>query len=292
VTGDVYRPGKYDFKPGMTVRQGIALAGGVGRTGSSQNNLEREIVKSLGQRRLLIQNQQRLLLRIARLETESKDSAEFDTPEEVAASLLDSGLIEIEQNIFKNNTQTLEQRLLSVDELIELLTVVIEKLGKQIGLNSEDTSRTQIDLEQKRALLKRGTIRADVVTNLERTLTGLRLREVELTVEKLRAEQSLNQAKREKIDIKKDNQSNLLEQLDRARTELTELTIGIELQTDLYATALEFGSINVENSWDQAVSIVVIGHGNVSAENNIADETSWLKPGDTIVVRIPNSTSD
>jgi len=292
VTGDVYRPGKYDFRPGMTVRQAMAMAGGVGRAGSSSGDIQRDILKALGQRRLLIQNQQRILLRIARLEAENKDGQEFVTPHEIQSRLFDSGLIEIEKSIFINNTEALEQKILSVDELIELLTIVIEKLENQLSLNQNEISRSEADLVKKKQLLQSGTIRANDVTALARTVTELRLRDIELTVEILRAEQSLNQAQREKIDIKKENRSRLLEQLDDARTELTKLTLGVELQTDLYATALEFGANNVETSWDQPLSILVIGHGNTESENNISDETTRLKPGDTVVVRVPEVTND
>lgn len=292
VTGDVYRPGQYDFRPGMTVRQAIAMAGGVGRAGSSNGNIQRDILKAFGQRRLLIQNQQRLLLRISRLEAENKEGQEFVTPQEIQSRLFDSGLIEIEKNIFINNTETLEQRILSVDELIELLTIVIEKLDNQLSLNQTEISRSEAELVAKRKLLESGTIRANDVTALARRVTELHLRDIELTVEKLRAEQSLNEAQREKIDIKKENRSRLLEQLDDARTELTKLTLGVELQTDLYATALEFGANNVETSWDQPLSILVIEHGNIESENNISDETTRLKPGDTVVVRVPEVTNN
>jgi len=292
VTGDVYRPGQYDFRPGITVRQAMAMAGGVGRAGSSSSDIQRDILKALGQRRLLIQNQQRLLLRIARLEAENKDGQEFVTPQEIQSRLFDSGLIEIEKNIFINNTEALKQQILSVDELIELLAIVIEKLENQLSLNRAEISRSETDLVKKKKLLQSGTIRANDVAALARTITELRLRDIELTVEKLRAEQSLNQAQREKIDIRKENRSRLLGQLDDARTELTKLTLGVELQTDLYATALEFGANNVETSWDQPLSILVIGHGNTESENNISDETTTLKPGDTIVVRVPEVTYD
>ena len=66
----------------------------------------------------------------------------------------------------------------------------------------------------------------------------------------------------------------------------------MELQTDLYAPALESGANNVETSWDQPLSILVIGHGNTESEDNISDETTRLKPGDTVVVRVPEVTYD
>lgn len=292
VTGDVYRPGQYEYRPGMSVRQAVAMAGGIGRAGGNSIKIERDILHAFGQRRLLIQNQQRLLLRISRLEAEINEETNYVAPEEIQARILDSGLVDIEKDIFANNTEALKQRILSVEELIVLLRNVLEKLDRQLALSNEEITRTEADLIKKRKSLARGTLRASDVANAARALTNLRLREIELTVDKLRVEQSLNESEREKIDIKKKNKAVLLQQLDEARTLLTDLALTIDMQTDLYTSALVFGAKNPEASLDMSFSILVIGHGEDVANDSISNEQTKLRPGDTVVIRIPETISE
>ena len=292
VTGDVYKPGQYKYRPNMSVRQAIAMAGGVGRAGSNSARIERDIMRAYGQRRKLVQGQQRLLLRISRLEAEINEAENYAAPEEIQNNLLDGSLIAIEESIFANNTDALKQRILSVEELIELLANVIGKLESQLALTEEDVKRTEKDLKQKQALLQKGTIRANAVATVASNLTELRLRQIQLTVEKLRAEQSLNQSKREKLDISKQNKATLLRDLDTARTELTELSVAIDTQTDLYASALQLGANSTDISIDSPLSILVIGHGNEASDSTFGNEKTILKPGDTVVIRVPESTVD
>ncbi|MCV6824497.1 MULTISPECIES: polysaccharide biosynthesis/export family protein [Halocynthiibacter] len=292
VTGDVYRPGQYEFRPGMSVRQAMAMAGGVGRSGSSGRELERDILRAYGQRRLLVQNQQQLLLKIARIEAEINNAEKFETPDEIRRQLLDSGIINIEESIFENNMEALSERIESVDELVGLLTNVIEKLETQLALNSAEIERTEEDLANKQELLAKGNIRANDVTTLTRTLTNLQIRDVELTVEKLRAEQSLNEAQRDIIDIKKQNRASLLEQLDEARRRLTSMTLGIDLQTDLYTSALITDAESSKIDPNEPLVISVVSHGRGGDAPEIASETTLLRPGDTVIIRVPQSPEE
>lgn len=304
VAGDVSRPGEYKFRPGATVRQAIAMAGGVTRGGASGLEIDHSILRSYGQRRFLILSQQRLLLRISRLEAEISNAETFTPPKGIQDKLLDSGLIDLEAEIFENNVETLRQRVLSIDELSRLLNSVIAGLENQLILVREEIALTSEDLENKQRLLKNGTVRASDVTEASRTLSQQRIREIELTVQKLQAEQSLIQAKHEEIDIRKKNMAALLVELDASRTKLSEIALTIETQTDLYTSTLEFAGNALKNATDLPLLISVIGHGATEAANGAATEAETtggarrgseqtvLQPGDTVVVRIPASGID
>ena len=214
--------------------------------------------------------------------------------------MLDIGLIDLEEDIFENNIETLRQRVLSIDELSNLLNSVIAGLESQLTLVREEIALTSEDLENKQQLLKNGTVRASDVTTASRTLSQQRIREIELTVQKLQAEQSLIQAKHEEIDIRKKNMAALLVQLDESRTKLSEIALTIETQTDLYTSTLEFAGNALKNATDLPLLISVIGHGATGATTGAVtdgdarsgSEQTVLQPGDTIVVRIPASGLD
>jgi exopolysaccharide production protein ExoF len=292
VAGDVDRPGEYKFRIGTTVRQAIAMAGGISSGGASGLEIDQNVLRAYGQRRFLIMSQHRLMLRISRLEAEIADVDAFIPETDIQATLIDTGLLKLEQEIFDNNKGKIQQRILSIDELVALLKSVIAGLEGQLKLVRDEIALSDDDLQKKRVLLERGTIRAGDVTAATRTLSQQRIREIELTVQKLQAEQSLIQANQDKKDIRKENMATLLDQLDVSRTKLNEIELAIETQSDVYASTLEFAGNSARDSSDMPLLISVIGYGETSSGKRSDSEQTILKPGDTIVVRIPTATEN
>ncbi|WP_224826145.1 polysaccharide biosynthesis/export family protein [Cognatishimia sp. MH4019] len=287
IAGDVYRPGQIEYRPGLTVQQAVALAGGYGTSSGARLSSEARLLEAFGQRRRLILNQRRLLLRISRIEASLSGEEEFDPPAELAALLGDTGLIRTETEIFEVERSAVGARVASVEDLIALLESVIAELENQMDLVAEELVRAEEQFANMQQLAERGLARANLENAAAAAVTQLRLREIDLTVEMLDARSSLNEARREVEEIYNSKRLELLDELRIARDRVADLGVAIDTSTDLYITAA--GAAEVAGAADeQQPYLLRIVPKHTSANDPVAaTEQTVLSPGDTLVVRAP-----
>lgn len=288
IAGDVFRPGEFQYRPGLTVQQAVALAGGYGMNNTNRLSTEARLLEAFGQRRRLILNQRRLLLRIARIEASLYDAEAFDPPAELAALLSDTGLIRTETEIFEVQRKAVGARVASVEDLIALLESVIVELENQMVLVGEEMERAEEQLANMQVLAERGLARSNLENAAATALTQLRLREIDLTVEMLDARSSLNAARREVEEIFNSKRLELLDELRIARDQVADLGVAIDTSTDLYITAAGAADAAGQADEQQPYLLRVFPKEGTTGRDGIpATEQTVLNPGDTLVVRAP-----
>lgn len=288
IAGDIFRPGEFQYRPGITVQQAVALAGGYGATAGNQVSSDARLLQAFGQRRRLILNQRRLLLRISRIEANLSGQEEFNPPAELSALLNGTGLLQTEIDIFEVEREAVNARVASVEDLIALLESVIAELENQMGLVAEEILRAEDQLAKMQQLTERGLARSNLENAAATTLTQLRLRDIELTVEMLNARRTLNEARREVDDIYNSTRLALLDELREARDRVADLGVAIDTETDLYVTAAGAADAAGQADEQQPYLLRVFPKDASAGPDGIpATEQTVLNPGDTLVVRAP-----
>ncbi|QFU10341.1 Polysaccharide biosynthesis/export protein [Rhodobacteraceae bacterium THAF1] len=268
VSGHVMTPGDIVYRPGLTVRQAVAMAGGVFRTmpDGEFGLFAREARTREG---LL-----RVDLRIARLEAELDEATDFTAPANLGTR---SDLVAIERQIMQARAETLADRTKSIDTLIDVLNQVADGLVRQSDLIAADIARAEEDAARRQDLLDRGLARANDLSSAEARLSGLRLREIDLTTQRLTLEQDLSKARERRDALRQDMKLEILNDLSAARDRRRDL----ELEETLVSAS----------RLDSQSGPVSLRTSRVSADDPtpraVQPETP-LNPGDTLIVATAN----
>ncbi|MCF3931918.1 polysaccharide biosynthesis/export family protein [Acuticoccus sp. M5D2P5] len=290
VVGAVEKPGAYPFVPGINTLQAIAVAGGVRRSNSLFTRTDRDAVRALGDHRLQQVERWRILARIARLEAELTDAEEIDVPDELQTVEMSDALIDVEREILKARLDDHQTALTSIRELKDLLHARIEKMRQEMALRSELLDRTREEQDAVSSLVERGLSRNSRVNSVRRELTDLEARQLELEGSILTAEQQLNEADRDEIELVGDRRIDIVTELRDARTELNRIEVRTETADALFAEAARFGSTVsdlAKGATDRTPTFVVTRGGAGSDRVFEAVASTVLQPGDVVEVRAP-----
>src|SRR5690606_28130295 len=123
VTGSVDRPGEFEYRPGLTVLQAVAMAGGQARkTDPTGAYSELEQIRQAGELGQIELDLRRRLARRARLEAELEEKNKIVFPPEAGGAAPSGALAQIqreEEAIFKARTEAYARQLQSLQELAE-----------------------------------------------------------------------------------------------------------------------------------------------------------------------------
>jgi len=265
VSGDVTTPGAIEFRPGLTVRQAIALAGGPLRLVPGADLLGRQV-----QLREAIL---RADLRIARLEAELDGAADFEAPEGLEGQAELERLVAVERRLMEARGAALAAQTASMDDLLAVLVRVKAGLEDQIALVEGDLGRAQEELERRQELLERGLAREMDVAGAETSLSNLRLRLVEMNTQYLTLEKDLSEARRGRDTLGQTREVEILQELSAVRDQRRDL----ELEAALLVPGLA-----AAGSGEPAPQVLLIEAGG-RAQVPVEPEAE-LRPGDTLIL--------
>ncbi len=312
VTGAVERTGEYRYTAGMSVLQGISLAGGLFKnTAASGLRLEREWVTTVGSYQSLGRERQRLLAHKARLDAElaSSDRIAFpaalqsvSAPEAIEFT---TSIMSKEQSVFELRKKANATQIVALDQLQGTLEAEVDSLTKRVA-----TAQTQIDLlnsELKgiKSLSDKGLATQPRLLGLRRNLAELEGQKLMIESDRTRALQEVSRTKLSKIEYENKRENDLtvelqttearLQQIDQEAAVDRRLLADTKSQVDaspLRLTAAMSGDKSSENGQPQIHYTIArqIGGGTVEIE---ATEKTLIMPGDTIKVELtlPPSTS-
>lgn len=210
VLGDVQRPGEYLYRPGLTVLQAIAMAGGYFRPNDpGLLRLERDIIQAEGERSELERRQLRVKARAARLAAERSGQETISFPEALSQSE-DRSITETEVRVFTANRDHLRRERAHYEATKALYTQEVDSLGMQMETLKRQESVVQKQLGQLRELSGRGLALESRQLDLERITSQIAGERLALQSAKLRAVQSIATAEQRLHDQLADRQRVLL----------------------------------------------------------------------------------
>lgn len=216
VVGDVKLPGTYEFRPGLTALQALAVGGGENSPDKDGMALpdKAELIANLGG---LENSITRTRIRIARLQAELSDGKEprFDLP----ASLENEearAIYRQEKAVMTARSNLLKRQANSFTELRDLLRVELQTLDKKADSADADIKSVAKELNLFKSMVDKGIALPARQGDLERMLRSYSAARLDVSADAMRAKQNISEASR-----------NLEGLYDRQRTE-----VNIELQTE------------------------------------------------------------
>ena len=288
VMGDVGKPGEIPYRPGMTVRQAIALGGGFDIMRYRLVNPFLESADLKGQHEVLWTDAARTRLRLKRIEIELEGKTQLNAEVIADAPLAKSFLDEI----VKTEAETLSRRLADhakeaehVRGLIEQNVAKVENLKKQLETEVQGADVDAQELEQMKDYQRRGALPLMRLMEIRRIQLANATRVLQTRVLHDQAERDLAEARRN------------LERLDNNYR--TALLAERQEQSAVYNSLLAKLSANSEKLEHTSVlkSRLVRGRGgrvSIAIHRSLLDlkqtlagsEETRLFPGDTVEIAL------
>jgi protein involved in polysaccharide export with SLBB domain len=284
VVGEVSTPGSFEFRPGMSVLQGFAMAGGKrpGVGGAVADRLKLTSELHAADDALL-----RARARIARIRTEVDGAGTIVFPREVTGhpdvALAASAMTE-ERTILAAKQRELQRQAESLKELVTLLDQEIVTLQTRLGDVDLAIDAADKELVGVQRLVANGVATVSRQSDLEREITDLRFDRLSQTTAILRAQQALNQAKREAAQLEDARQTQGALALQDEQTKLEQLLLQ-QSTTQRLLLDLETNAL-ADSGATAIVQYAIVRAGQNGPSEVPATEASSLQPGDVLKVTL------
>lgn len=290
VSGDVASPGERQYRPGLTVRQAISLAGGYEAGDRPQStDMFLQVADFRAEHTSLWTQFTRETMRIARIRSELADAdsaPSFEVEDLPLPRSTVDDLARLETEVFDVNraNQAKERAFLESEienSLAQLTTVKEQQQEEREGLEA-DTS----ELERHREMEQRGITTSSRVSESRRNLLMSSTRYLQATVQIAqfgREEASLRRRLQQQED---ERRSELLEELQEAIVRAAAIAEQITAVSDKlrYARAARTAPAREPA---QAPTVMVIRNGDAGPETIDGDQDMPLMPGDVVEVSLP-----
>ncbi len=241
----------------MTVRQAIALAGGLFRGAGVEMRLERDAITTAGTLDDARDRANRLRAKIHRLEqeigAEGVTSEKTESVEGIPADLLSE-----EESIRETRAQVRQSRIKSFQDRRDLARDQIKTFADMKTNLDRQIELTRNELKDVNKLVDRGLAVAGRSTGLERTLTDLESRRLDLDLGTLNANLAVNESERGILDVDTSFRIDTSNELQTTRAELDKAQRDIRVAGDLLREATLIAPSNaIERNGDLAVNLEV-----------------------------------
>ncbi|NIX75678.1 polysaccharide biosynthesis/export family protein [Microvirga terricola] len=289
MVGSVTTPGAYQFKPGMTVLQALALSGG--RYRSNTEGGSKGEIGMLGELQEARNDILRTLGRIARLQAEAADAKEIHFPSELTAIQDDKTAAEImaqEQIIFAARTKGLERQLDNLSELRGLFSAEIDILGTKTETLDKGIKLVEDELAGVKSLVDRGIATVSRRSELERAVAGLQSNRLDEVTAAMRARQNLSEATRNSLSLRDKHQTDIAADMQDAQANLDRLKI----KEDVLKKVLIVNGSSMtndrqnEDTAEPSLSFAIVRQTQGKIDEVAGSESTLLLPGDVVKVTI------
>jgi polysaccharide export outer membrane protein/exopolysaccharide production protein ExoF len=293
ILGDIERPGEYAFRPGLTVLQAVAIAGGMTRNGLNQARLEREAISTKGSLALLETELMATLVRQARLTSERDGRSDIALPQDLkltASGAVFGRMMEQETQLFHSRRDGFATQLWALEHLKSLHEKEAQSLVKQLETHETHVRLVNEELDGVMQLYKQKLTTAPRKLALERNVAQLQGDRVRLETALARAYQEAGRTEIALLDLRNRRQTEITDELRKAQVRLDEigsrLRTAEELLYDTEVTAPRQVAMRAQGRKNQPVYTVVRQSSGRSVEVQ-ATETMTLEPGDTVKIELP-----
>jgi protein involved in polysaccharide export with SLBB domain len=287
IVGSVRQPGEYPFLPGMTVRQTVAIAGGLFSL-TEGISARRAVLTTIGDLRVLELDLNALLVRRARLKAELGNNSKIEFPRELLQQQNDpkiAQLIEQEQAMFvahrdslRSETDALTQRKEMLNSQVTALQAKMKNVGQQLDL-------LKAEVESQSSLVKRGLGVAPREFSLRQTELQTEGYRLDLDVAMLRAREDISKADHAMIELANKRRDAALTELAQVESKLSETAARIRTGRAIIEQE-EAGPDLAGILGEQGPPVYsIIRRSGENEQKLAASEASIVQPGDTIEVK-------
>ncbi|WP_418137382.1 polysaccharide biosynthesis/export family protein [Agrobacterium sp. El2ro-1b] len=295
VVGDVQKPGKYEFRPGMIVLELFALGGGLRESNAQRDTSGIQLIAAQQEyedmsMQLLSQD-----IRRVRLEAELNDT-EFEYKGDEIGLVRDRAALEkivaSETSLFRLRLSAQQDEKTNLEVQRQNFIQEIDTLQKSNVMRSQQLELLDMDVNASKELVTRGAASESALRERKRELLSMNQQVLESTSFLARAQQNKSEVERRILELKSKRHND-------AATELRETSLDImrlkkKLDFSLQSMA-EIGSTarRVSSLEDMIQTKFFIVRQVAGTYREIAaDEHTQVRAGDVVRVRLSVSDKD
>lgn len=286
VAGNVTTPGEFEYRPGMSVIQAVAMAGGERRvelTGGMSETIRLE-TDLKGYDSDIV----RLKARLARLKAEFARESEITFP--IALDALDpviAEIIEQEKRIFAAHANELERQKTSLVDLEALYNAEIDALDQKLAAVDEQIARSEEQVTLIRDLVAKGSATSSRLNDVERELASLRSERLDIIIATMTARENLNHSQRELAKIEDEQQSETARLLQENQGNLEKVLQQQAAARRLLVRSMEAdANLVLAGEVQTSLAYAIVRQQGEEIVTLPATETSLLQPADLIKVSL------
>ena len=288
VTGDVAKSGEQAFLPAMTVRQALALAGGVEPPQARFPKWSRDLFSLRSEYELAVNEYVQAVAISARVSAELKGEKELGKPNPLDAQIGRERLSEIWQSEadtlrVRNDAYVRERDFLA--EAVVQADARIAVVQKQQAEEEEGARADTLDLQRLVELLSKGQETNPRITDARRALLMSSTRALQVNVELLELNRQRAESARAVQRFEDDRRVALLKELQdatsaKAAARVKTETLGPELGLLMEPTGADGDEANMQRT------IEVVRQDRAASSKLVVDDDFVLMPGDVITVSL------
>ncbi|MFT3999239.1 MAG: polysaccharide biosynthesis/export family protein [Rhizobium sp.] len=287
VSGAVEKPSELEFRPGLTVKQAIAMAGGRERRSSQTGDYsEAQQISYAGEISRMELQLKQLGARRARLTAELNDQPAIAFPPDVKAAPQGSAVWQImtsEVDLFNARGQALQQQLAAAADLETLLRNEINILDEKMTSQDEQVKIAQDELSDISKLVDTKILTTSRKTSLERIVAEMQAGKLDLVVASMQAKQKLSETERDALNLKGQRKTEAGQQLQTTETEIEDTKL--KRNTTLQLLQISGASLSRSQSM-KALDLQPLEYWITrNSSESKASEATELQPGDVLDVR-------
>jgi polysaccharide export outer membrane protein len=288
LNGDVAKPGEQAYRPGMTVRQAIALAGGydVLRFRAKDPFLESADLQS--EYKSLWTEFAKEQTRLARTQAELQEKAQLEPLNIEQAPIPSSLTREIERTESQRLVTRNEDRGNEVRHLDEAIAQTKRRIAILTDLQrseQQDADADKAEVDQARSYLQKGVVPTTRVTEARRLsgFSSTRVLQTTALIAQLEREQQDLRLRRQKVDT--DRRFQLLGEAQEVQIKLASIRAKLQAVGEkLIYTGVVKSQLSRGQSGKPEITLFRRGEG--SPQRLAAEEDTTLLPGDVVEVAL------
>ena len=297
LVGTIEKPGEYAYRPGMTVLQAVAVAGGLTKLNDiAGGRIERELIQTRGDLMMFSQEFNTLLARRARLDSEVKgiDSTVFPASLSRSADQDTSiaVLLQQEENIFKSRRELFDNQVATLEQLTRYLQAQTKSLEDQIGTHDQQTALVKTELASITSLVSKGYSTQPRKLGLQRNVVQLEGDRLRLQDSLLRVNGELSRTNIALLDLHSKRVTEATAELRDVQSRLETIARRSDTAERLLTETETIAPLLIaertrDKKREPIYTIVRLASGKGSEIS--ASEVTAIEPGDTIKVELPRS---
>jgi exopolysaccharide production protein ExoF len=289
VAGAVRTPGEYPFRPGLTVAQLVAQAGGGGLGQGAAALDARDMLTRDGTLRLLKLETERLALRRAMLKAAIDGQETLTLPPRQDSAAWPVDLVNSENRVLRLRKERRTRELMALDDQITLLENEIAVLTERSAVLERLIENARRENENALSLVDRGLVATARVSETESNVALVEAQLLDVSTAKLRARQGITLAQAEKLALRDRDLIEDTRELQRIEEDLERALSTLDTQQSLAIAesglVLRGGATDDILEMPEPVITILRGQGD-SAVRLTGLETP-LVPGDVVTVAVP-----
>lgn len=284
VVGDVNKPGEYEFHPGLTVLQSLAMSGGEFRPANGSLGAS-DKTGYVGQLQESANSILRSKVRIARLQAEMAGAKEMRfEPEAQDNPALATAVFEQEKVILAARLNDMDRQSKSYMELRDLLSSEISTIEKKIVNTDDDIASVQKELTNVKSMVERGIALPTRQSDLERTLRSYHGNRLDLVTAIMRARQNIAETTRNLDGISDKQRTEVASELQAEQASLDQQKVKRETTQKLLLEALSGDATTQGEAAAIKLSFSVTRQEGGVIRDFAASDSTVLQPGDVVRV--------